>query len=330
MKKKKLFLASLIPLIMSSCYQQEQPQTKEEELQTTENKATAPTAKQLEENTAGPAEDATPMKSHPIVFDNKTKKFYEKQDGIAEEVLNKHNLTDLDTDQQEIYRLIDSIEMNNKFIEVDEYKGGMNRLETLMNIVQAFKTLDGVDSLGVDELKEEYVPLKKLMQSIEPIYYDKNKTDLEKMEEIYLKISETIKPDYSKERITTIEDMVAGKAGECSDVVAAYYSTMTYYHQPVGFRIGGVKGEGETGLHMWLVMKIDDEWQDFDPTWYQGYFVPLEQRKKENDDVSGVKDKFVRQTDSFEYLIEQREKNKITRLKKNIKNIQTPNQYSSL
>lgn len=268
---------------------------------------------------------------HPTVFDEKTHTFYERPGGIAESVLNKYFVKNLDQEYKKVCRIVDSVEINTLFVEKGESEGGMNEVKTLINITQGFKVLNGLDTLEMDEIKEEYVPLKKLMMSLDSIYYDKHNPKFEKLKNIYLRIDQNIKPDNSSEEITSVEDMVAGKAGECSDITATYYTIMEYYNQPIGFRTGKVITSDTSGLHMWLVIKIDGEWRDFDPTWYSGYFVPLDQRKKSNNDVHGIRDKYIKHKTKFETLVKQRKQNPIIKLPpKKATCVTNLNQYISL
>ena len=244
------------------------------------------------EITESEKEIAVPEKLNNVrgsVYDISTYRFIEKEGGLAESVMNKYDPLIYKSDIW-LYRAIDSIEANARFVKKEDLEGGLSELSMFVNMIKNFELLSLIDTIPLEDLREEYVNTKKVMLALDSIHNLKNLNPYQKasktFDEIYKRINLKNRDDD-----LLIHQMLNGKGGDCSDVTSTFYPLFVYYGFNAGFVSGRILGDsGRYNIHIWPHIKLGSFNFDFDPSWYP-IFSPLETRLEE-EGFKSLKDKF--------------------------------------
>lgn len=133
----------------------------------------------------------------------------------------------------------------------------------------------------------EYLPLKKLLNNMEKIYYDTIKyedtTSIMKMAELYNLIEQYICSE--REETPNSEGLLYltnGNSGDCNDITPAYFALLGYYGYKVEMKTAHAYNGKRSTLHTWLQVNHNGTKFDLDPTWHP-VFIPLKPRLGEKD-----------------------------------------------
>lgn len=233
-----------------------------------------------------------PLIHTPEVFNKETNKFNQLEGGISEDCLNQYiNSSSTGDNTIEYYQKVDEQERKLKFIKRGKYEGGLSNIETLLTAIENMKLISEIDKTNITQLKEEYVPLKKIIMELNKID-DKKISQLKKAEEMIEIISQSVESGKETRESVGIEKLVNGELGDCNDLSPTYFAILNYYGIKAYMRSAAITEENKKiGLHAWININVDDISFDLDPTWYEG-FCPLEDRDKEIEHYS-LKDKFM-------------------------------------
>jgi hypothetical protein len=231
------------------------------------------------------------------VYDDSTKLYIKHAGGINEAYLNTEVNKYNDSLHLKYFSLVEANEREDKFIPIEgTHKDASikSRVETVITMVENFRTINYVDNTPKDSLEKTYHSLKKLLNEINDIHrIDKCITASEKLEEIYKIAAKKIKSHGDTKDSKQIGFLANGNEGNCNDVGPAFYNLFQYYGLNAYMRFGqiiGSKGE-DKGLHAWVSVMTEKGNIDLDPSWYS-VFTPLEDR---NPDIKyrSVKDIFI-------------------------------------
>ena len=227
------------------------------------------------------------FESYPEIYDSLENKFIERPGGIEEKVINE-NINYLNKKDFWKYRVVDSVETNSNFRNLNELEAAISLLKTMILMKENFQTLKEVDGKNPEELEEDYVPLKNLMGRLDSIYNKNKNLDYKTFKEMYEEIGREMKPTYDNTDLP-IQDVISGKGGVCRDLISSYYPLLTYYGFDVGFR----SGVADSAAHIWLNVKMGENSFELDPSWYSYNMIPFEERIKKDNFYNALKEKFV-------------------------------------
>ncbi|PJE81562.1 hypothetical protein COU58_01290 [Candidatus Pacearchaeota archaeon CG10_big_fil_rev_8_21_14_0_10_32_42] len=227
---------------------------------------------------------------YPEIYDSLKNKFIEKPKGIEEKLINE-NMIHLDKNEFWKYKIIDSVENFSKFRNFEENEGIFSQFGTMVMMINNFKTIKKVDKANLEDLKEEYIPLKNLIERLDSIYV-KNKKNLNYLglKEMYEEIGKGIEPNEENASIP-IQEVVSGRGGVCRDLVSTYYPLLNYYGFDIGFNFGSSENSG----HIWLAVNLGEKNFELDPSWYGNNMIPLEMRVKKDFNYNSLKKEFTTQ-----------------------------------
>ena len=234
-----------------------------------------------------PKEITEILDPYPEIYDSINGKFTEKIGGIEEKVINE-NINCLNKEDFWKYKIVDSIENYSKFRKSGPSEALFSKVETLLRMVENFRTLKETDETNILALKEEYIPLKKLMIKLDSIRIKNPKLNYKTLKDMYTSIGESINPSYEKTDLK-IQDVTAGKGGICRDLVSTYYPLLAYYGFEGGFKFGSI---GNTS-HIWLYTKLEENNFELDPSWYQENMIPIENRIEKDTTYETLKDEYI-------------------------------------
>lgn len=238
---------------------------------------------------------------HIIVYNPDSKLFNEHKGGINETYLNikRSRLYDLSRTPDYLKRLqnIEDLENSILFRPLKESEGILSQYETDITAIDNMKIIEMVDNTPRDRLlcSPKYFLLKELLNDLNKIYYTDNITGFEKIERMYGRISESIKPGADTPDSVGIVDLVNGKSGNCNDVSPSYFALFNYYHIKCYLRYGETIDtvERKKGLHAWITVPVNIsgkcDYVDLDPTWDKR-FIPLDERNNKIETVSFKKE----------------------------------------
>ncbi|MFH0831445.1 MAG: hypothetical protein V1886_01085 [archaeon] len=218
-------------------------------------------------------------KQFPEIFDYKNQTFYKLSGGIDEGYLGKF-LTEekMNNSTLSFYQKVDEQERELEFHCLQDFEGSISQIESLITAINNLKLIREGDRANIYKLKEEYIPLKVLLDKLNRVYH-KKLAQQTKLKELYEIISAEVKSGEATHESLPLEKLVQGAKGDCNDLSPAFFSLLNYYGIKTYLRCGKVIDKGEEGLHEWISVEIDNTLFDLDPTWY-GSFCPLEDRNK--------------------------------------------------
>jgi len=220
----------------------------------------------------------SPLPPSNVLYDYQAKKYIGHPGGINESFLNATAPNNFEPDLINFLQKVDQQEFRLKFLHFGEHEGLLSSLETIVTAIKNMRLIKEIDKAKNDDINDRYIPLKKLINDLNKIYYKKYPHYM-KLEHMYDCIKEKIQPGKSTKESVGIEILACGEKGDCNDIATAFFSLFNYYHIETGFRFGKVIDEKHSGLHVWLSALSEKGIIDLDPTWYG--FVPLEERRKD-------------------------------------------------
>lgn len=211
-------------------------------------------------------------------FNKENNKFNQPKRGVSEDCLMKYiNLGSIDADLIEYYHKVNEQERSIKFVKLGEYEGSISGIQMRLTAIENMTLIKEIDKTDIKQLKEEYVPLKKLIMELDKIDGEKI-SQLEKAEEMIRVISQSMESGKKTCESVGIEKLVNGELGDCNDLSPAYFAILNYYGIKTYMRSAAiVEDKNKTGLHAWVSVNAGGASFDLDPTWYDG-FCPLKDR----------------------------------------------------
>lgn len=212
-------------------------------------------------------------KTKPIPESSERSELARKQDGVI-----------FANGRGEYENLVYKREKENQFRPFKGLDCALSEIETIMTAIKNMKLIKEVDEAHIDNLKKDYVPLKKLLTKLNKIYNSDFSYEA-KAESLYDCISDHITSGDHTPDAESIELLVNGLEGDCNDIAPAFFSLFNYYNVKTHLRFGKAIDKDGYGYHVWLsVCSKDTACYDLDPTWY-GSFIKLEERHKDIEKV---------------------------------------------
>jgi hypothetical protein len=228
------------------------------------------------------------------VYDSINHNFITRKDGIADAFLNEvNNNRYSDADYLDYFRRVDSLENIGTWVPLKIAEAGLSHLATNFTAINNFEIIEGVDSIARQDLKDEYVPLKDVLLSLDSINI-KNLKPREKLRQMYNYLTDHIQAGKTTINSVAIEKLASGQLGDCNDVSPAFYALLEYYGFDSGMCFGrSIDDNGKSvGYHVWIGVNLPEGYIELDPTWYNA-FVPLEERC-DSIEWTGLKKQFIR------------------------------------
>ena len=227
---------------------------------------------------------------HPV-YDSKYDVFIDRKGGVDEEILNEYCKEYKNANDIEVVQLCDNCERQTLFFNPTKDSVltdiTQNNTEMINSIMIDAILCDSVYNFQTNStvpfrrsIHKEYIPLKKLVDGMEKIYYNHD-DKIMKLKESYNLISTYIQSgEITKDRSMNILYLTNNNMGDCNDLTPAYTALLRYYGFDVKMPVSFVTLDTLTALHTWLQVKIDDKVFDLDPTWHTT-FMPLNPRLKQ-------------------------------------------------
>jgi hypothetical protein len=149
-----------------------------------------------------------------------------------------------------------------------------SQTELALSATKNIEVLCHVDSTSKELLREEYLPLKKTIDSLNNIFskFKNNSiTEWNMFEQMYGTLSRNIKNDnieYYNYESRAIDKLVLGEIGNSIDISAAYGATLSYYGFNVNMRAGQKKDSNGKilGKGTWIQVNFNNNLFDFNPS----------------------------------------------------------------